>query len=130
MRHASAPEGKPYAVKDGGHAGDKRKIVKDGQQAAPADFGGEVGSHDVKQHAHDVQHDRLCMTLDGDHAKTRSHGQWALVTMVVAYLHAVEADKVVQLGVLDDGQKDQEEDHQGCKLTRVVHLDGGPCVVA
>lgn len=47
-----------------------------------------------------------------------------------ADLHGVEAHKVVQLVVLDDGQEQQEEDDERHKLAAVVERRQGPCSVA
>ena len=45
-----------------------------------------------------------------------------------ARLHAVEAHKVVQLVVLDDGQEQQEEDDERRELAAVVDADQGACM--
>lgn len=43
------------------------------------------------------------------------------------YLHAVEADKVVQLVVLDNGQEEQEEDNEWHELAAVVQRGQRSC---
>ena len=48
-----------------------------------------------------------------------AHGQ-NKVEVENAHLHAVEADKVVQLFVFHDGQKEEKEDNEGHKLPAVV----------
>ena len=46
-----------------------------------------------------------------------------------AHLHAVEADEVVQLVVLDDGQEKEEENNKGHKLATVIQRRQGSCML-